>query len=1037
VLIALTFGCATMECISCHAVYQPDAAYCSQCGAVVGWACMACERINAAGSNFCVGCGAARSQRDATSVAALRPPHLATEFRQVTFMYVDLVGSTELSGMLEPEAYSDVIVRYRDAVGPRISANGGTIARFTGDGILAYFGYPKAAANDPARAVYAALEAVEALHAHTAAMPDGTQAPLEARIGVHTGMTVVGDLEGAGVVEANAAVGHAANVAARIQAAAAPGRVAISDVTWRLVEPHFHTRPMGLMSLKGVSHPTQLHEVVAPTNVSRGLRRPLRHGAAIRGREVERAVLREKWRQATLSRGSAIVISGEAGIGKSRLVRDFLEDSAVRRSGRLLVVECLEQRTISAFQPFRELLMESLGAGREDTPTEVERKLGEALEVPAASLSALRHFLLGTVPDTSISPAKMREDLIDAWLAWINAEQKDRPLALLVEDLHWADDSTLMLLERIISGAEAMKLLVLATARDEFTAPIAGDFRLSKLRLPPLDPSESREVLLDFAAGSALPEGTLEMLVQRAGGNPLFLEELAHTWLERLRRRQVATPDEAVPPSLRDALMERVDRLGRAKGLAQLAAVLGQTFPVGLLEACESGDIADVRRDLAQLVEASILRRRLAGADDEYEFRHALVREVAHESVLPRARAAYHLRIAEVIRDRFPEIADRTPEVLAWHLEYAGQRSDAIDAWLSAGRGAAAQSANVEALSHLDHAIALLRQTDGSLPARRERTLDVLLAMGGPLIAQHGWAADPVDAVYREAIDICQSLGDERKLFNVLRGRQNVLLLRGDLAKCQAISYELLKMAERRGEDVLFLEARRGLGVCAFLAGRFHDAIRELDLVIDLFDPALHGGLAAVYGVNPGVVAMSWRAWASCFVGQPGVAAELVARATALARMASHPFSEGYALCFAASISQHNGEVRDALRYSDLAIDLAQHRGYPYWRAWAGIVRGWAKGAAGEVTTGLEDLDAALGEYESLGARMIVGYAHALAADVAIRGGAIDLARRRLKAAEDAVRETGMKYCEVLLAPLWERVKLAPTLAAGPQHSRQ
>ena len=215
---------------------------------------------------------AARSQRDATSVAALRPPRLATEFRQVTFMYVDLVGSTELSGMLEPEAYSDLIVRYRDAVGPRISANGGTIARFTGDGILAYFGYPKAAAKPTRRALsMPALEAVEALHARAAAMPDGTQAPLEARISVHTGMTVVGDLEGAGVVEVNAAVGHAANVAARIQAAAAPGRVAISDVTWRLVEPHFHTRPMGLMSLKGVSHPMQLHEVVAQTNVSSGI----------------------------------------------------------------------------------------------------------------------------------------------------------------------------------------------------------------------------------------------------------------------------------------------------------------------------------------------------------------------------------------------------------------------------------------------------------------------------------------------------------------------------------------------------------------------------------------------------------------------------------------------------------------------------------------------------------------------------------------------------------------------------------------------
>lgn len=940
-------------------------------------------------------------------------------------MYVDLVGSTELSEILEPEAYSDAIVRYRDAVGPAIFSNRGTIVRFTGDGILAYFGYPKAAANDAARAVYAALQALEALGPQTVVMPDGQRAPIQARIGVHTGMTVVGDLEGAGVIEVNAAIGHAANVAARVQAAASPGQVAISDVTWRLVEAHFRARRIGEMALKGVTQPMTLHEVIATTNISAGLRRPLlRHGATIRGRIAELAVLREKWRQAKLSRGSAILISGEAGIGKSRLARDFLDDNEVRESGRTLVAECLEQRRNSAFQPFRELLTASLGAIEEKTPAALERQLSGAFALPAASLGPLSHFLLGTVPDTSLSPAKTREDLIAALLAWIEAGQRNGPLALLVEDLHWADDSSLMLLERILSGAEAMRLLLLMTARDDFAAPIVSDFRLNKLRLAPLDPSKSRALLLDFAAGSVLPEAALQMLVQRAEGNPLFLEELAHSWLDKYRGGQTATHDEAVPPSLRDALMERIDRAGSTKWLAQFAAVLGQTFPVGLLEACDSRNTEDLRRDLAQLVKASILRRRIGGSEHEYEFRHALVREVAHDSVLPRTRAAYHLRIAHAIRTRRTEISELRPEVLAWHLEHAGERSDAVDVWLRAGRKAAAVSANVEALGHLARAVALLRQTDESLPARAERTLDVLLAMGGPLIAQHGWAADPVDAVYREAIDICQSLGDERKLFNVLRGRQNVLLLRGNLATCQAISRELLQMAEKRGDDTLFLEARRGLGVCAFLAGRFHDAIEELDRAIELFDPELHNGLAAVYGVNPGVVAMSWRAWASCFVGQPSAAVELIARATMLARTANHPFSEGYALCFAASIAQCNGDVPNALRYADLAIDLAQRRGYPYWQAWAGIVRGWANGMGGETIAGLEELGNALTEYQSLGARMIVGYAHVLAAEVAVKGEAADLAVRNLKAAEDAMRETGMQFCELLLKPLRENLQV-------------
>jgi class 3 adenylate cyclase len=951
-------------------------------------------------------------------------PAAATEFRQITFMYVDLVASTALSEILEPESYSDMILRYRDAVGPAITDNGGLIVHFSGDGILAYFGYPKAASDDAARAVRAGLQAMEALRPHTVVAPDGSAVALEARIGIHTGMTVIGDLESAGLVEENAAIGRAANLAARVQAAALPGQVAISDVTLRLVDAHFHVRPIGSMTLKGVTNPMTLHEVIAPTNVSAGFRRPLHVDAVARGRESEHTVLRERWRDAGLSHGSAILVSGEAGIGKSRLVHDFLDENDVRRTGKVLFVECLEQRRNSAFQPLRDALATAVGPATERIPAAFERQLGRAFALAAPHLVRLSHFLLGTVADTSISPSKSREDLIDALLAWLEAEQMDRPLALVVEDLHWADESTLMLLERVLSLADSMKLLVLMTARDELAAAIAGDFHLNRLRLTPLDPTDARLVLLDSARGQTVPEGALHLLVQRAGGNPLFLEELAHNWFEK-SGETAGTLVEAVPPSLRDALMERIDRAGSAKRTAQFAAVLGQTFPVALLEACDERNAADMRRDLARLVDTSIVRRRAGVTTEEYEFRHALVREVALDSVLPRTQTMYHRRIAEVISTRFPEMAKMRPEVLAWHLENGGQPNDAIDAWLKAGQGAATHSANAEALAHFRRCLALLRQADESVHGRRERMLDVLLAMGGPLIAQHGWAADPVDATYREAIDICESLGDEGKLFNVLRGRQNVLLLRGDLKTCKAISLDLLQMAERRSDDTLVMEARRGLGVCAFLAGQFDEAITELDRVIDLFDPERHDGLAAVYGANPGVVALSWRAWASCFVGQPRSAFEHIERATVAARRAKHPFSEGYALCFAASIHQCNGDVANALRYGDLAVELARQRGYPYWQAWAGIVRGWARGAAGNAMEGLQELLESLAEYDALGARMIVAYAHALAADIAIRGEAADLARHHLLAAEDSVRETGMSYCESLLDAVRERLGAA------------
>ena len=1001
-----------MRCGSCQADSPSNAAFCGRCGALVGWHCGGCAHANAADARFCVKCGTARSA--AGDFPPLPAGPRAAELRQITFLYVDLVGSTALSDALEPEAYSDAIIAFRDAAGRPIRGSGGTIGNFAGDGILAFFGYPRAAANDAPRAVQAALDVIAAIRACRFPIPDDLARTIDVRIGLHTGLTVIGSLEGGGVIETNAAIGRAANVAARVQAAAATGQVVITDATLELVHPHFRTRSLGGLTLKGLADPVELHEVVAPTHLSRGLRRPLQHTAAIRGRDLERMLLRDRWRQAKQSRGSAILISGEPGIGKSRLVRDFLDEVGGDGSAEVLVAECLEERSGSALLPLRELLRVSAGLALDDSPDAIEARLFEGPGLSDAHRATLRHFVLGTTSGVAMSAMKLREDLIAALIAWVGAHQRNRPLALLLEDLHWADDSTLMLLERIVASAEAMQLLVVATARDEFAPPAGYEYHLSKLRLLPLDQSQARDLLRDIA--SDLPSGVVETVVQRAGGNPLFLEELAHVWRERAANRgstRRGTND--VPPSLRDALMERLDRLGRAKGLAQLAAMLGQTFPVTLLEACEGGSAEDIGRDLAQLVESSILRPRHGGDGQEYEFRHALVRDVAHDSVLPRARAAYHNRIVEVIERHFSEIVRIRPDVLAWHLEQAGRRSEAIDAWLVAGRQAAAHSANVEALGHLDQAISLLRGGGDALPMRTHRTLDVLLAMGGPLIARHGWAAEPVDSIYREAIEICQSLGDERKLFDVLRGRQNVALLRGDLESCRAISRQLLEMAGRGDDDVLFLEARRGLGVCAFLAGRFDEAIDELGQALHLFDPARHNSLASIYGVNPGVVALSWRAWAQCLIGDAGAAVADIERAWFLARKADHSFSEGYALCFAGSIHQSSGDLDAARRYSSMAIDLAEQRGYPYWRAWAGIVGGWARGMMGEPSPGLEQLRASLADYQASGARMIVGYAHALAADVALNGGDRQTAAQHVRWADDAMARTGMRYCQGLV----------------------
>jgi class 3 adenylate cyclase/tetratricopeptide (TPR) repeat protein len=1000
-----------MRCHNCEFDSQPDAAFCAQCGSALLWACLACSHGNDATAKFCTACGRARESVNDDTQPAI-PPR-APELRQITFVFCDLVNSTALSESIDPEGYSDLIIEYREIVADRVQKHGGTIGRFIGDGLLIYFGYPQAAENDAARAVQAALEIAARMPELRLPSSASTLEQPGIRIGIHTGIAVVGNLGGSGALEEDAAIGRATNIAARAQEFAKTGQVILTRSTYQLVAPHFEVRSLGTPVLKGLSEAIEMLQVVGATRSSPDFRRPLRYRSKLCGRDQEVAILSTRWQRASERKGSAILISGEAGIGKSRLVRDFMEEKAALKNASVRLVECLEQTKGTAFHPFREMLRNALEIPPQIDAEALEARLQEEPSVRPDEVSALTHFLLEPIansqPTPTVTPEKLRHQIIEAVVEWLAAQQADKPLLLVVEDLHWSDDSSLLLLERIMANLEASRVLLLLTVREEFQKPLLHNPLLNRLHLERLDAVDARTMVQALAGAQPVPAEVVDLMLHRTDCMPLYLEELMLVWLERREHEAGKTLIEAeVPSTLRDAFTERLDRLGASKDMALFAAILGQTFSIEILQACLEISDEQMTRDLQALTHASIVRRRGTSGSLEFEFRHALVRQVAHDSLLSGRRRGFHSRIVEVLRAQFSELCLQRPGTLAFHLEEAGRIAEAITAWTEAGRHSASQSANVEALGYLKRGLRLLDAGGQDLAKR----LDLLLAMGGPLIAIHGWADDKVDELYKESIDICELIADDRKFFDVLRGHQNVLLLRGELARCRAISEQLLDMAKslESNDATLFLEAWRGLGVCSFLAGDFEAAIEELDCALSYYLPDKHDRNAAIYGSNPGVVAQCWRAWANWFCGDLEQATAGIEGAIALARTARHPFSENYALCFAASIFQSDGQADIALRYADEALSLAEEKGFPYWSAWGGIVKGWAEGVVGNAPAGRARLADALGSYEATGARMIVGYANALAADIAIREGDIAGADGYLKTAEMSARDTGMTF---------------------------
>jgi len=877
---------------------------------------------------------------------ALRPVALEAERRQLTVVFCDLVGSTALSAQLDPEDMREVLRAYQDACAGIITRFEGFVAKFMGDGVLAYFGYPRAHEDESERAVRSGLALVEAV----AKLASPTGEPLAARVGIATGLVIVGDLIGEGASQEQAVVGDTPNLAARLQALGEPGQVVIAEATGRLVGMTFDLRNLGPQIVKGLAKPVPAFAVMGEQAVQS--RFETRSGPGLLpmvGRDQELALLLERWAQATAGEGQGVLLVGEAGIGKSRISRALLDALAKEPHVRIRY-QCSPYHTDSALWPVIQQLNHAAGL-RVDDPIEarldkLETLLDRGGRRDAAPLIADLVGLDGATRygQLILTPQVQRARTLDALVTQLLGLATVKPVLLILEDAHWMDPTTLELIEHCLDRIADARVLLLLTSRPDQQPELVTHAHLTRLSLNRLGRT-GVEAIAARLAGEALPAKVIDGIIERADGVPLFAEELTKAVLE--------TGETIIPESLNDSLMARLDRIPEVKKVAQIAACIGRQFDYRLLAAVADRPALDLQSALDRLASAELIFRRGSPPDARFTFKHALVRDTAYASLLRRRRQELHARIARVLEREFGSSVQAGPELLARHFTEGGLIEQAIPYWLEAGENGARRSANAEAIEAFKKGLELvLKQAEGA--ERNKMELTFQLALGPVLMAAKGLVGVDVERSYQRARELCDSVRDDDKLWPVLFGLSRFHLMRGEVRTAKERAHELSSLAQKNVK--CSIPASWAEAAALFWAGEPHLAQPYFKQVTDTYDSERHHALVGQCAADPGVVCTAFLAWILWMRGYPEQALDMADRSTALAEALSHPHSLTWATCFSAMLRLFCRDLSVALSQSASAIKLADELAFPHHADQARAIRGWALAEKGDATEDAEQL---------------------------------------------------------------------------------
>ena len=878
------------------------------------------------------------------STAPSAPPEDRAERRQVTVMFSDLVGSTALSARMDPEDLREVISGYQKCVAETVQRFGGFVAKYMGDGVLIYFGYPQAHEDDAERAVRAGLELV-------AAVSDlKTHAALQTRVGIATGLVVVGDLIGSGASQEQAIVGETPNLAARLQGVAEPNSVVIAESTRKLLGNLFELEDLGTKDLKGIAGPVRAWTALRPSSAESRFEALHASGfTELVGREEELELLLRRWSKAKSGQGQVVLLSGEPGIGKSRLTAALLERLGTDPHTRLRYF-CSPQHTDSAFYPIISQMERAAGFTHGDTAQTKLDKLDAVLAqsfTPCQGAALFAEMLSlandGRYPTLELDPQQRRQKTLEALTAQLAALLQSQPVLMTFEDVHWIDPTSLEALNRAIEQIRTLGVLLIVAYRPEFEPPWIGQPLVTALTINRLGEREITALIDGVIGNEPLPTDIRQDIIERTDGIPLFIEEMTKAVIEaggkEVERTAAIPSSSVVPASLHASLMARLDRLGPAKEVAQIGATIGRDFSHALLAAVVRKPEVELQSAFDRLVAAGLLFRQGSPPNATYLFKHALVQDIAYGTLLREPRRALHARIAETLESQFADIAENQPEVLARHCTEAGLIEKAAGLWGKAGRRSMERSAPVEAVEQLGRALDHLA-TLPSTPALRGEQIKLQVALINPLTHIRGYAASETKAATEQArllIEQAEALGeapeDPLLLFSVLYGLwiTNVVAFKGPVVR--QLAEQFLALAKKQGATIPLMVGHRLMGMSLLFTGDVAASRTDLDRAIALYNPIEHRPLVSRFGQDIGVAILSFRSLALWMLGYPVAALADIAHALKDAREIGQAATLMYALTNTSLTLIFIGSYATAKERLDELLALANEKSAVYWKA--------------------------------------------------------------------------------------------------------
>ena len=947
-------------------------------------------------------------------------PH--AERRHLTVAFIDIVGSTPLSERIDPEEFFGVIKTYRDICDTQIRRYGGHIARLIGDGLLAYFGVPQAHENDPERAVRASLAVVAAVREHHFPLLDGSFVRLGVRIAVNTGVVVVGSVPGE-PADRREVFGSSVHVAARLQGLAGENTVVVGASTYELTRRTFHYSPLGRQPLKGVEEPVEAWQAEAlassESRFDRAQRSPL---APMINRIGESALLAEMWRQTVAGSGQIGIISGEPGIGKSRLISQFRSELKAR-SRDVLSLQCSPFHVNTPLGPEIERLRRVTGIQETDDAELALAKLRSVLAREAPDLAqALRYYgaVLSIPACTDYEPVDLgspveRDRAFQAFLDVLIAASRKRPVLVIAEDVQWVDPTSTDLLRRLMVRCASERIMLLITHRDDYQPDWLSGLAVWRIVLEKLTPHECEEIVAAVAGDDVVPRRIASQIVERTDGVPLFVEEYTRAVIETgaIKRADddlaLKLSEPLVPSSIHDSLMERLDRLGPAKRVAQIASVFGRQFTYdGVLNMLKGrGDM--LPHALEALESAGIVYRIEEPQADLFTFKHAMIQDAAYSSLLKEERRELHARVAALLLQEATIEESSQPELLGHHYARAGNIPEAIEAWLQAGKSALSRSATKEAVAHLREGLSLIPRLPAS-PQRFETEIALQSNLAMAYTANAGWSDPHVYGPYSRALKLCESYGTVREKATVLFGSTIAKLVNCELGKGLKHAEDFVRRAEEWRDDEALLMAHAAAVIANFFLGRLEQASALAAEVSARYNPREHGKLVQIYQHDPLIVSLVYSGHVEWLLGRPGRARECCETARQLASEIGHPFMLAFATILGVADHWYEDDLAANLASVERGMQVADEFGYPMYRVIGPLWATAALAARGPAPKVLEQLSGLLGKLPAENRCIQMPLYRILLATEFGRIGQIERARSFAASAEALVEQTGERW---------------------------